>query len=81
MDCKITNKNMSTEIHEYYDYNNNRGLLHQVQDGEPFYLYYDYNTNEMLSIFPNERMIFTFLTLFLVSYFQVIRIFFFYCSC
>ncbi|XP_025083953.1 uncharacterized protein LOC112557990 [Pomacea canaliculata] len=56
VDCKITNKNMSTEIHEYYDYNNNRGLLHQVQDGEPFYLYYDYNTNEMLSIFPNERI-------------------------
>lgn len=70
VDCKITNKNMSTEIHEYYDYNNNRGLLHQVQDGEPFYLYYDYNTNEMLSIFPNERRIFTafnFISCFLFS--------------
>lgn len=64
VDCKITNKNMSTEIHEYYDYNNNRGLLHQVQDGEPFYLYYDYNTNEMLSIFPNERMNFPFFKLY-----------------
>lgn len=48
---------MSTEVREYYDYDNNRGVLHQVQGGLPFYLYYNYNSKEILSIFPTLGII------------------------
>ena len=53
--CYIADKNRSTEVREYYDYENNRGVMHQVEFAEPFYLYYDYNHNELLTVFPSRR--------------------------
>ncbi|KAK7497755.1 hypothetical protein BaRGS_00010889 [Batillaria attramentaria] len=53
--CKISNRNQSTEVTEYYDYDNNRGVMHQVELGTRFYIYYDYNTDEMMNVFPDDK--------------------------
>ncbi|XP_070179021.1 uncharacterized protein [Littorina saxatilis] len=58
VDCKIANANRSTEVHEYYDYANNRGVMHQIEYGSPYYLYYDYAQNEALTVFPKEKRCF-----------------------
>ena len=53
--CQVSNKNRSTEVHEYYDYENNRGVMQQVEYATPFSLYYDYKHNELLTVFPGRR--------------------------
>lgn len=52
IECTIKNKNMTIDMHEFFDNTNNRGALIQTQDGEPFMAWYDYSINEFISYFP-----------------------------
>ncbi|XP_050399409.1 uncharacterized protein LOC126816707 isoform X1 [Patella vulgata] len=52
IECIIINKNQSTEIEEFFDYDGNRGTVHQRQSGIDFYAYYDYDSTEFIGVFP-----------------------------
>ena len=41
---------------EYFDYDNNRGKLRQIENGIVTDYYYDYNTNELLVVSPDNCM-------------------------
>ncbi|XP_060074040.1 uncharacterized protein LOC132553781 [Ylistrum balloti] len=52
IECTIKNKNMTIDMHEFFDNTNNRGALSQYQDGESYMAWYDYSINEFISYFP-----------------------------
>jgi hypothetical protein len=49
IECVIMNKNMTTDLHEYYDDTNNRGVVVQLDQGLELDAWYDYNTNEFIA--------------------------------
>ena len=34
VECVIVNKNQTTDVHEYFDADHNRGFIEQIDDGE-----------------------------------------------
>ncbi|XP_067654153.1 uncharacterized protein [Haliotis asinina] len=55
VECIIINRNMSTEVHEYYDEASKAAAVHQTLLGGHFYGYFDYSTNEFLGIDPDAK--------------------------
>ncbi|XP_071098985.1 uncharacterized protein [Haliotis cracherodii] len=55
IECIIVDKNISVEVHEFFDYNRNMGVIQQTQQGKTFYGYFDYNNNEFLTIYPDTK--------------------------
>ncbi|XP_033725895.1 uncharacterized protein LOC117315692 [Pecten maximus] len=56
IECTIKNKNMTIDMHEFFDNTNNRGYLSQTQDGTLFEAWYDYSINEFISYFPTYSL-------------------------
>ncbi|KAK3595421.1 hypothetical protein CHS0354_003415 [Potamilus streckersoni] len=52
IECVIVNSNMTTDVHEYFDADNNRGMVRQMELGIEFYAWYDYDTNEFIGYYP-----------------------------
>jgi hypothetical protein len=51
IECVIMNKNMTTDLHEYYDDTNNRGVVVQLDQGLELDAWYDYYTNEFIAYY------------------------------
>ncbi|XP_071140391.1 uncharacterized protein [Mytilus edulis] len=58
IECVIVNKNMTTDLHEYYDDTNNRGAVHQLDLGLELDAWYDYNTNEFIAYYKPTQQCF-----------------------
>ena len=50
LECNILNKNQTIDVHEFFDYKNNRDLLKQYSEGQKLEVHYDYNINELIVI-------------------------------
>ncbi|OWF53450.1 uncharacterized protein LOC110446368 [Mizuhopecten yessoensis] len=56
IECVIKNKNLTIDMHEFFDDINNRGVLYQEQDGVLYQAWYDYSINEFISYFPTYSL-------------------------
>ena len=55
IECVITDKNMTTDLNEYYDDTGNRGAVHQLDLGLELDAWYDYNVNEFIYYYKPSR--------------------------
>ncbi|XP_046581756.1 uncharacterized protein LOC124289196 [Haliotis rubra] len=52
IECIFVDQNMSLEVHEWFDYSINMGVIQQTTKGSTFYGYFDYNNNQFIRIYP-----------------------------
>ncbi|XP_041347060.1 uncharacterized protein LOC121366841, partial [Gigantopelta aegis] len=50
MECNILDQNQTYDVHEFFDYNNNRDLVKQYSGSQEIEVHYDYNINEVIFI-------------------------------
>lgn len=53
VECVIINKNFTTDIHEYFDADHNRGFITQLYSGLRYDALYSYDSNEFITWYQN----------------------------